>query len=242
MTPRHPVSFALWALLTLVPLSSARAATEAEPRRFPSAGNARLLSSDEAAVIRRPTIGLQRTAIPIALGIAVDTSLLADLVTAANLGVRWGLELGNHRVVVGARYTRFLGSGKMSELISAQVPQVTRFDISFSGPSFYALYGFTLGSRLLVQGEVRHSIYQTSVTTVTGAAVFNLVGNLSAVGEFGARLAEGMPLRGALGLRYGGDSFGVSLGVAYVGLVEPLLPYNEGRIPFLPAFDLSWTF
>ena len=240
MTPRHAVSLALWALLALVPLNSAHAET-AEPRRFPSSGNARLLTSDEAAAIRRPTIGLQRTAIPIALGIAVDTSLLADLVTAANLGVRWGAEFGIHRVVVGARYTQFLGSGKASEFISSQVPEITRFDVNFNGPSFYALYGIVLG-RLLVQGEVRHSIYQTTITTVTGAAVLNLVGSLSAVGEVGVRFAEGMPLRGALGLRYGGEHLGLSLGVAYVGLVEPLLPYNEGRVPFLPALDLSWTF
>jgi hypothetical protein len=49
-------------------------------------------------------------------------------------------------------------------------------------------------------------------------------------------------VRGAAGIRYAGDNFGLSLGAAYVDLVEPLLPYNEGRIPVIPAFDLSWTF
>jgi hypothetical protein len=115
--------------------------------------------------------------------------------------------------------------------------------VNFGGPSAYALYGIVLG-RVLLQAELRHSIYQTTVTTATAAAVLHLVGDLSVVGEFGVRLAQTNnrpPLRGAAGLRYGGRTLGVSLGVAYVDITEPLLPYNEGRVPFLPAFDLSLT-
>ncbi|MFY0581855.1 hypothetical protein ACN28S_53060 [Cystobacter fuscus] len=252
MTPRHVFSalrrplaagLALWALTALVPLSAARADDEIEEdeRLFPHAGNARLLSSDEAAPIKHLTIGLQRTAIPLALGIAVDTSLLADIATAANVGVRWGAEWGIHRFVIGGRYTWFLGGETLSGAISEQVPEIQRVDVNFSGPSVYALYGIVLG-RFLVQGEVRHYIYQNTVTTATGAVVFNIIGNLSAVGELGVRFSEGMPLRGAFGLRYGGPTLGLSLGLAYVDVTEPLLPYNEGRVPFLPAFDLSLTF
>ncbi|MET0402289.1 MAG: hypothetical protein ABW123_07785 [Cystobacter sp.] len=248
MNPRHVFSgldrplaagLALCALTALVPFE-ARAEAEPDTRTFPSAGNARLLSSDEAAPIKHLTLGLQRTAIPLALGIAVDTSLLADLATAANVGVRWGAEWGMHRFVVGARYTKFLGGETASRFLSSQVPAVTSIDVNFSGPSAYALYGVVLG-RLLIQAEVRHSIYQTTITTATGAAVLRLVGDLSAVGEFGVRFSNGLPLRGAVGLRYGGRTLGVSLGVAYVDITESLLPYNNGRIPFLPAFDLSLT-
>ena len=252
MTPRHAFSgldrplaagLALWALTALVPLTEARADSEPEvdTRTFPSTGNARLLSTDEAAPIKHLTLGLQRTALPLALGFAVDTSLLADLATAANVGVRWGAEWGIHRFVIGARYTWFLGGETISNAISEQVPEISRVDVNFSGPSAYALYGIVLG-RFLVQGEVRHSIYQSTITTATGAVVFNIIGNLSAIGELGVRFSDGLPLRGAFGLRYAGPTLGVSLGVAYVDIVEPLLPYNEGRIPFLPAFDLSLTF
>ena len=56
------------------------------------------------------------------------------------------------------------------------------------------------------------------------------------------RLRDGYPLRGAAGLRYAGENFGFSLGAAYVDVTEPLLPFNEGRLPLLPAVDLSWAF
>ncbi len=240
----------LGGLLTLLP-AQARAAEQAPPaaepqpeaRTFPHAGNGRLLSSDEAAPIKHVTIGLQRTAVPLGLGIALDTSLLADALLAANVGVRWGLSAGPHRFVVGARYTQFLGATAISNAITQQEPAVTRFEPSFGGPSAYALYGVTLGSRLLVQAEVRHSRYQAVSTTATAAVVFNFAGRWSVLGELGVRLSEaGRPLRGAAGVRYGGEHLGFSLGVAYVDLVEPMLPVNDGKIPFLPAFDLSWTF
>lgn len=208
---------------------------------FNHAGNARLLASDEAAAIKKPVLGLQRSALPLGLGFALDTSVLADAALAPNLGLRWALETGPHRFVVGARYTKFLGSQMLTDFVSSQQPAVKKFEIDFEGPSAYALYGLQLGP-VLVQAEVRHFRYQTASTTATGAVVFNFAGNWSLVGELGVRLEEGYPLRGAAGLRYAGDNFGMSLGAAYVDLVEPLLPVNEGRIPIIPAFDLSWTF
>lgn len=212
-----------------------------EAHAFNHAGNARLLASDEAAAIKKPVLGLQRSAVPLALGFALDTSVLADAALAPNLGLRWALEAGPHRFVVGARYTRFLGSQVLADFVSSQQPAVKKFEIDFGGPSAYALYGLQLGP-VLVQGEVRHWRYQSTSTTATGALVFNFAGNWSLVGEFGVRLEEGYPLRGAAGLRYAGDNFGFSLGAAYVDVTEPLLPVNEGRLPILPAFDLSWTF
>ncbi len=225
--------FVLWALGTLL--------GSTESHAFNHAGNARLLASDEAAAIKKPVIGLQRSAVPLAFGFALDTSVLADAALAPNLGLRWGMEVGPHRFVVGARYTKFLGSQVLSDFVSSQQPAVKKFEIDFEGPSAYALYGLQLGP-VLMQGEVRHWRYQSATTTATGALVVNFAGNWSVVGEFGVRLEEGLPLRGAAGIRYAGDNFGFSLGAAYVDITEPLLPVNEGRIPIIPAFDLSWTF
>lgn len=242
MRPRHtfprqgrPIAagLVLWALGTLLGSTPAHA--------FNHVGNARLLASDEAAVIKKPVLGLQRSALPLGLGFALDTSVLADAALAPNLGLRWALEAGPHRFVVGARYTKFLGSQVLSDFVASQQPAVKRFEIDFQGPSAYALYGLQLGP-MLVQAEVRHWRYQTASTTATGAVVLNFAGHWSVVGEFGVRLQEGFPLRGAAGLRYAGDNFGMSLGAAYVDLTEPLLPVNEGRIPILPTLDLSWTF
>jgi hypothetical protein len=225
----------------------------AEASAFNSAGNARLLASDEAAAIKHPVLGLQRSALPLALGFAVDTSVLADLALTPNLGLRWALEAGPHRFVVGARYAKFMGSQLASDFVTGQEPAVKRFDLTFSGPSFYALYGISVG-RALVQAEVRHARYGVPTTTATGALVLNFAGNWSLVGEFGIRLrhdpeqtleqqqAQGLPVRGAAGIRYAGDNFGISLGAAYVDLQEPMVPVNDGRLPFMPAFDLSWTF
>ncbi len=212
-----------------------------EAHAFNHAGNARLLASDEAAVIKKPVLGLQRSALPLGLGFALDTSVLADAALAPNLGIRWALEAGPHRFVVGARYTKFLGSQMLSDFVSEQQPAVKKFEIDFQGPSAYALYGLQLGP-VLVQGEVRHWRYQSATTTASGAVVFNFAGHWSVVGELGVSFEEGTPLRGAAGIRYAGDNFGFSLGAAYVDLSEPLLPFNEGRIPVLPTLDLSWTF
>jgi hypothetical protein len=211
-------------------------------QEFAHTGNARLLATDEAAPIKHAVIGLQRTALPLALGIVVDTSLLADAALAANVGVRWGAEAGRHRFVIGARYTQFLGNSFLADAIAKQDSPVKSFSVDFSGPSAYALYGVVVGP-LLVQVEARHSRYQTVSTTATGAVVFNFAHRFAAVAELGVRLNKaGHPPRGALGLRYAGQNLGASLGVAYVDLTEPLLPYNDGRIPVVPALDLSWTF
>ncbi len=229
--PSRPIAagLVLWALVALLQPAEARA------------GNARLLASDEAAAIKHPVIGLQRAALPLALGFALDTSVLADLALTPNLGLRWGVEAGPHRFVVGARYAKFMGGALVSDFVTSQEPAVKRFDADFSGPSFYALYGVSLG-RVLVQAEARHYRYQTSFTSVTAAVVLNFAGHWSLVGEFGTRVQRDLPLHGAAGLRYAGDHFGFSLGAAYVDLREPLLPVDDGRIPVVPAFDLSWTF
>lgn len=234
----------LWALLPLTPAHAQEQGTaQEEERTFPHAGDARLLSSDEAAPIKHTVIGLQRTAIPLGWGFAVDTALLADAALAANVGVRWGVEFGPNRLVLGARYTQFLGNSVLSKFVTSQEPIVKTYDVTFRGPSFYALYGLALGSRLLVQVEGRYSNYQTVNATVTAAAVFNFAGRWSVVGELGVRInKEGLPLRGAAGLRYGGENLGLSLGVVYADLTEPMLPVNSGKIPFIPALDLSWTF
>ncbi|AKJ07903.1 hypothetical protein ATI61_107347 [Archangium gephyra] len=239
MIPRHTSSRPGRLGLVLGALGTLLGSTQA--LAFNHSGNARLLASDEAAAIKKPVLGLQRSAVPLAFGFALDTSVLADIALAPNLGVRWGLEVGPHRFVVGARYTKFLGNQILSDFVSSQQPAVKKFEIDFQGPSAYALYGLQLGP-VLVQGEVRHWRYQTNTTTASGALVVNFAGNWSVVGEFGVRLQEGLPLRGAAGLRYAGENFGFSLGAAYVDVNEPLVPVNEGRFPILPTLDLSWTF
>lgn len=231
--PSRLAGLVLGALVALLPPAAAQA--------FNHAGDARLLSSDEAAPIKHPVIGLQRSALPLGLGFAVDTSLLADAALAPNLGLRWGLAAGPHRFVVGARYTKFMGNKILGDFVTQQQPAVKNFQIDFQGPSAYALYGLQLGP-VLVQAEVRHYRYQTVSTTGTAGLVVNFAGNWSLVGELGLRFNQGNKLRGAAGLRYAGDNFGFSLGAAYADLTEPMLPVNDGHIPFIPAFDLSWTF
>lgn len=213
-------------------------ATIAAPGRA-HAGNGRLLTTDEAAVIDRPVLGLQRSAVPLALGVAVDTSLYADLLLAPNLGLRWAAEAGPHRFVLGARYTQFVGASVYSSVVEGQEPAVTRFEPSFSGPSFYGLYGLNLGS-LLVQGEIRYGLYETDYLSLTGAVALKLTGNWWLIGEVGTRFSGGASLRGAAGIRYGGESFGLALGASYAGLEDPMIP--DGSVPVLPVLDLSWTF
>lgn len=203
------------------------------------AGNARLLASDAAEVLERPVLGLQRSAVPLAAGLALDTSLLADLALAPNLGLRWARKRGAHRFVAGVRYTHFVGTRVYSAAISAQEPIIRRFDPSFSGPSAYALYGLQAG-RLLVQGEARYSGFTFASLSFSGAAVFNFTQTWGAVLEAGVRVLGSVSPRGALGLRYQGEHLGLSLGAAYVGLEDPLLPGE--RLPVLPAVDLSWSF
>jgi hypothetical protein len=217
----------LWALVAI--LAPGRA----------HAGNGRLLTTDEAGRIDRPVLGLQRSALPLALGFVVDTSLYADLLLAPNLGLRWAAETGPHRFVLGARYTHFVGASVYSSVVEGQEPAVKRFEPSLSGPSFYGLYGISLGS-LLVQGEIRYGLYETDYLSLTGGLALNLAGNWWLIGELGTRFSGGASLRAAAGLRYGGESFGLALGASYAGLEDPMIP--DGSVPVLPVLDLSWTF
>jgi hypothetical protein len=201
-------------------------------------GNARLLTTDAAAVIEHPVLGLQRSAVPLAGGFALDTSLYADLLLAPNLGVRWATAAGPHRFVAGARYTHFVGAKVYSDFVSSQEPAIQRFEPSLSGPTVYAAYGLVLG-RLAVQGEARFAHFESSYLAVTGAAVLNLYGAWAVIGEVGVRLEGGSKLRAAGGVRYGGEKFGLAMGLAYVNLNDPVFP---GGLPVAPVLDLSWTF
>ena len=201
-------------------------------------GNARLLTTDAAAVIEHPVLGLQRSAVPLPGGFALDTSLYADLLLAPNLGLRWAMAAGPHRFVVGARYTHFVGADVYSDYVESQEPAITRFEPSLSGPTFYGVYGLVLG-RLAVQGEVRYARFESSYLAVTGAAALNLAGAWALIGEVGVRLEGGSKLRAAAGVRYGGENFGLALGAAYVNLNDPVFP---GGLPVAPVLDLSWTF
>lgn len=201
-------------------------------------GNARLLTTDAAAVIEHPVLGLQRSALPLAGGFALDTSLYADLLLAPNLGLRWAVAAGPHRIVLGARYTHFVGASVYSSVVSSQEPAITRFEPSLSGPTLYGVYGLALG-RLTVQGEARFAHFESSYLAVTGAAALNLFGAWAVIGEVGVRLEGGSRLRAAGGLRYGGEQFGLALGLAYVDLNDPVFP---GGLPVAPVLDLSWTF
>ncbi len=222
-----------WAVLTLAaPLPA-------------HAGNARLILTDEAAALTAPVLGLQRSALSLGAGFALDTSLLADLALTPNVGVRWALEAGPHRVVVGARYSHFVGSAIVTSLLQSQEPALKRFEPNFSGPSFYAVYGLKLGP-LLLQAEGRHARYERPYTTIMGAVSLTFGESWSLVGETGLWLpsvqteTEGSRLQAAAGLRFNGQNFGFMLGAAYLGLEDPLLP--GGRVDILPTLDLSWTF
>jgi hypothetical protein len=227
--PRRPAAagLLLWALVALLQPAEAQA------------GNARLLTTDEAAVLEHPVLGLQRAAVPLAWGFALDTSVLADLALAPNLGLRWALAAGPHRFVVGARYTHFMGASLYSSIVQSQEPSVKRFEPRFSGPSAYALYGLELGP-VLLQAEARHALYERAYTTLTGALALHIAERWALIGEVGVRLQDGSPLRAAAGLRYGGENFGFALGAALADLEDPLLP--GGSIPIVPVLDLSWTF
>jgi hypothetical protein len=201
-------------------------------------GNARLLTTDAAAVIEHPVLGLQRSAVALPGGFALDTSLYADILLAPNIGVRWAMAAGPHRFVAGARYTHFVGAGPYSSFVNSQEPSVKRFEPKLSGPTVYGVYGLVLG-RLTVQGEARFARFETSYLAVTGGAALNFAGAWALIGELGVRLEGGSKLRGAVGVRYGGENFGIALGAAYVDLNDPMFP--DG-LPVAPVFDLSWTF
>lgn len=200
---------------------------------------ARLMTTDAAEVIDAPVLGLQRTALPLFGGLAVDTSMYANALLAPNLGLRWALAAGAHRLVVGARYTHFVGASVYSARVESETPAIQRFEPELSGPSFYGVYGLVLGP-LLVQGEARYGHYTSDYLSFTGGAGLNFHGNWSVVAEAGVRVEGGSAFRAAAGIRYGGDGLGFGLGAAYVDLSDPALPGEN--LPVLPVFDLSWTF
>jgi hypothetical protein len=217
---------------------SAPLEAHAQPQEGFQPGNARLLTTDAASVIEHPVLGLQRSAVPLVGGFALDTSLYADLLLAPNAGVRWAVAAGPHRFVAGGRYTHFVGAKVYSDFVESQEPSIKRFEPSLSGPTVYGAYGLVLGP-LAVQGEARYAHFESSYLAVTGAAVLNLIGAWAVIGELGVRVEGGSKLRAAAGLRYAGEKFGLALGAAYVNLNDPVFP---GGLPVAPVLDLSWTF
>ncbi len=240
MTPQRPASrrglLAACALATL--LSPLPAFADDAPPGVRT-NTARLMTTDAAEVIDAPVLGLQRTAIPLFGGLAVDTSVYADALLAPNLGLRWALAAGPHRFVLGARYTHFIGADVYSDVVTSEEPALQSFEPELSGPSFYGVYGLALGP-LLVQGEARYGHYTTDYLSFTGSAGFNFFGPWSVVAEAGVRVTGGSAFRAAAGLRYGGVGLGFGLGAAYVDMSDPALPGES--LPVLPVVDLSWTF
>jgi len=203
-----------------------------------AAGDGRLLAMEAAEPIDHVVIGLQRTAVPLFAGFALDTSLLGNIALAPNLGVRWGSKLGDHAgLALGVRYTLFVGTDLYSQFIQGQQPLVKRFDPSFSGPSAYAAFGYDLGA-ITLSAEARYSHFYYDAAGVNAAVQWHLSEKWAVVGEIGVHILGPPPIHAALGIRFTGDNFGFSLGAAYVGIDDPLLP----SIPILPAIDLSWSF
>lgn len=209
------------------------------------ASDGRLLISDAAEVIDAPVLGLQRTAIALPAGFAVDTALLADLLLLLNVGVRWSAEVEMHRFVLGARYAHFVGTPVYSALLNAQESQLRRYEPALSGPSFYGVYGASLGP-LLLQVEGKLELMDVMTASVTAGAKFQVVEWLAVTVEAGYRVAPSItdparapqPLRAAAGLRFGGQTGQLSVGAAYVGIDDPML----GAFPVLPVLDLAWSF
>jgi hypothetical protein len=226
------------ACVLAVSLSPVIASAEAGPAGVRT-NTARLMTTDAAEVIDAPVLGLQRTAIPLFAGLAVDTSLYADALLAPNLGLRWAAAAGPHRFVLGARYTHFVGASIYSDAVESETPAIRSFEPELSGPSFYGVYGLVLGP-IQLQGEARYAHYTSDYLSFTGGAGLNFAGHWSVVAEAGVRVEGGSAFRAAAGIRYGGDSLGFGLGAAYVDLSDPALPGET--LPVLPVLDLSWTF
>lgn len=205
----------------------------------------RLLISDAAEVVDAPVLGLQRSAIALPGGFAVDTSLLADLLLLVNAGVRWSGEVEMHRFVVGARYAHFLGTPVYSALLNTQEAQLQRYEPALSGPSFYGVYGVALGL-VLLQLEGKVELMDVMTASVTAGGKFQLLDWLALTVEAGYRVTPSItdparaapPLRAAAGIRIGGERGQISLGAAYVGIDDPML----GTFPVLPVLDLAWSF
>ncbi|MFL5346523.1 MAG: hypothetical protein ACJ8AT_17205 [Hyalangium sp.] len=223
----------------LLVLSSSFAHAQQAEETPPAAGDGRLLTTESAAVIARPVLGLQRSAVPLVGGLALDTSLYADVFLAPNLGLRWAVEAGPHRFVVGARYTHFVGASVYSSILESREPALLRFEPTLTGPTAYATYGLVLGA-LTVQGEARYAHYDSDYLAVTGAAAFQLTRAWTVIAEAGARLKGSTKPRAAAGVRYGGENLGLALGAAYVAIEDPVFP--GGGFTVLPVVDLSWTF
>jgi hypothetical protein len=221
----------LWALAALLSPTEVRAQVRTN--------TARLLTTDAAEVIDAPVLGLQRTALPLFGGLVVDTSLYADALLAPNVGLRWAAALGPSRLVLGARYTQFVGKSVYSNYVEGKEPAIKRFAPELSGPSVYGVYGLVLGP-VLVQGEARYARYDSDYLSFTGGAAWNFIGAWSLVAEAGVRVKGGATLRAAGGIRYGGENFGLGVGIAYVDLTDPALPGED--IPVAPVVDLSWSF
>ncbi|NTX11318.1 hypothetical protein HUA76_11015 [Myxococcus sp. CA056] len=213
--------------------------SSAEPSPGVRTNTARLMGTDAAEVIDAPVLGLQRGALPLFAGLVVDTSVFADVMLAPNVGLRWAVAAGPHRVVLGARYTHFIGGSVYSDIVESETPSLQRFEPELSGPSVYGVYGLVLGP-LLVQGEARYARYTSDYLSFTGGAALNFAGPWSVVGEAGVRVKGGATFRAAAGIRYGGENLGFGLGATYVDLSDPAVPGEE--LPVLPVLDLSWTF
>lgn len=223
----------------LLVLSSSLAYAQPEEEPFSTAGDGRLLTTESADVIAHPVLGLQRSAVPLVGGLALDTSLYADVFLAPNLGLRWAAEAGRHRFVVGARYTHFVGASVYSSFLTSREPALMRFEPSLTGPTAYATYGLVLGT-LTVQAEARYAHYESDYLSVTGAAALRLTQTWTVIAEAGTRLMGGSSFRAAAGARYGGEHLGLALGAAYVAIDDPVFP--GGGFSVLPVVDLSWTF
>ncbi len=210
-----------------------------------AAGDARWASMDAPEVLDASVIGLQRSALALPGGFALDTSLIADIGLLPNAGVRWALAAGPHRVVVGARYALFVGSGVYGAVVNSLQPVVKRYEPSYSGPSAYAVYGLSLG-QLTFAAEVRARMMYFVSGSVTGGASFAFTDAWSVVLEGGVRYLQGDPFvpagllqpKAAVGLRLAGKGFGFLLGADYVGFDDPMLP----TAPIIPVVDLCWSF
>ena len=225
MTRRPPVA-PLLLLLALAP-------------SLASAGTARLLTTDAAEPLDQHVLGLQRTALALPGGFALDTALLADLGLVLNAGVRWAGAVDMHRFSAGVRYAHFVGKGTVNDFVTEREELVTRFEPEFSGPTVYATYGIALGKGL-VQVEGRYSKYDVDIGTLIAGALVPFTEHFGLALEGGAQLIGRKTPRFGAGLRYAGPHLGFTLGAAYLNLEDPLLP--DGKLRFLPVLDLSWSF
>lgn len=200
--------------------------------------DARLMTSDSAEPIDHVVLGLQRTAVPLFAGVALDSSLYADLALAPNVGLRWSGLVPGGRAAVGARWTQFVGASVYSSVVSGQQPLVQRFEPSLSGPTVYAVYGyFTEGLRVTAEARWQGWTYRSLAATL-GVAL-PVTAHLTVTAEATGRGIGTPTAAGAVGVRYGGEHLGAGLGVAYVGVDDPLLGFN---LPIMPVLDLSWSF